>query len=342
MINLVIGDVHVTPNELDDCEALFGLIEETIKEEQPSQITFMGDLYHNHSIVDVRCIEFWKRWLDRLGKIGGLDKKYFLLVGNHDQVSPTYGYPHALLSHYRDFHIVVDKPVVGNDGLAYLPYYHDPKEFIVKAQGLAASDPKVHTLFCHQTIIGAKFETGFYVKDAVDIGALPFKHIISGHIHTPQTVGNKVLYVGSPRWRILSDAGANRYLWIFECTEERTELKKKIPTGTVCRRIYRYIDSEKERAIIAVPEALRHLADIRVDVYGSSDYIAKRTIELKAICGAKCRGFPERTKLSQVSDIEGIPIAFDRFSSKFESPNKTPLELLRTTVQERLMATALS
>ena len=268
--------------------------------------------------------------------MNGQTRAFYLLVGNHDQVSPTCGYPHALLSHYRNCHVVVDEPTLGTEGQAYLPYYHDPKEFIIKAQGLIASDPKIHTLFCHQTITGAKFETGFYVKDAVDISSLPFKHVISGHIHTPQTVGNKVLYVGAPRWRILSDAGYNRYLWVFEHTEEGTKLKKKIPTDSVCRRIYRYIDSEKEPTVIAVPEGLKHLADVRVDVYGSSDYIAKRTIELKAICGARCRGFPERTKLSQVSEAEGISVAFDRFSSKFEAPNKTPLELLRTTVQERL------
>jgi DNA repair exonuclease len=335
MLNLVIGDVHVTPGELEDCEALFGLIEKTIKEEQPTAITFMGDQYHNHSIVDVRCMEFWKRWLDRLEKVDEMGRFFFLLVGNHDQVSPTCSYPHALLSHYRDFHIVVDK-LVSNDGLAFLPYFHDPKEFMANVSELAKRTPQVHTLFCHQTITGAKYETGFYVKDAVDAGALPFKHVISGHIHTPQTVGNKVLYVGSPRWRILSDAGHNRYIWIFEHTEEGTKLKKKIPTDTVCRRIYRYIDSEKEQAIIAVPEDLKHLADIRVDVYGTGDYIAKRAIELKASCGARCRGFPERTKLSQVSEAEGISVAFDRFSSKFEAPNKTPLELLTATVQERL------
>jgi hypothetical protein len=125
-------------------------------------------------------------------------------------------------------------------------------------------------------------------------------------------------------------------LWVFEHTLEGTKLKKKIPTDTVCKRIYRFIDTETEPATITVPEELKALADIRVDVYGPSDYISKRTIELKASCGARCRGFPERIHVSQVSESEGIGVAFNQFAQKFEPPNKTDQELLLTTVQERL------
>jgi Calcineurin-like phosphoesterase len=331
MINLVVGDVHCTPNELGDCEALLGLVRRVAVEEKVGAITFMGDQYHNHSIVDVRCLEFWKRWLVELGL---LVDSIFMIVGNHDQVTPTCGFPHAMLAHPQAF--IVDRLSGGPGGYGFLPYYHDPKEFLEKANQLKSKFPEIHTLFCHQTISGAKYETGFYVKDAVECDQIPFKWVISGHIHTPQTVGNKVCYVGSPRWRTLSDAGSNRYLWIFEHTPEGTKLKKKIPTDTVCRRIYRFIDSETEPAIISVPEELKALADIRVDVYGSPEFVSKRTIELKAGYGARCRGFPERVRVSQVSEAEGVEVAFNQFVQKFNSPNKTPRELLLTAVQERL------
>jgi hypothetical protein len=339
MINLVVGDVHCTPNELGDGEALLGLVEKVMLEEKVDTVTFMGDQYHNHSIVDVRCLEFWKRWLERLEHAKDSQLRFiFMLVGNHDQVTPTCGFPHALLAHPRDFVFIVDRPngFCFGEGLGFLPYFHDPKEFLEKANGLKVKRPGLHTLFCHQTISGAKYETGFYVKDAVECDQIPFKWVISGHIHTPQTVGNKVCYVGSPRWRTLSDAGSNRYLWVFEHTPEGTKLKKKIPTDTVCRRIYRFIDTETEPAIISVPEELKALADIRVDVYGSPEFVSKRTIELKAGYGARCRGFPERVRVSQVSEAEGIEMAFTQFVQKFNSPNKTPRELLLTTVQERL------
>lgn len=329
MINLVVGDVHAIPNELGDCEALLGLVEKTVQEEHVNTITFMGDQYHNHSIIDVRCIEFWKRWIDKLSGQANV----ILIVGNHDQVTPTCSYPHALLCHSGV--AVVDKPWPTALGFACLPYYHNPEEFLEKATELS-KDPSFNTLFCHQTITGAKYESGFYAKDSVECDKIPFKHVISGHIHTPQIVGNKVLFVGSCRWRILSDAGSNRYLWVFEHTMEDTKLKKKIPTDTVCRRIYRYIDTEKEPAIIDIPEEKKALADIRVDVYGSPSFISERAIELKASFGARCRGFPERIKVSQVSEAEGVALAFDRFSSKFEPPNKTPLDLLKNTIQERL------
>jgi DNA repair exonuclease SbcCD nuclease subunit len=333
MINLVVGDVHCTPNELGDCEALLGLVEKVAIEEKVSRITFMGDQYHNHSVVDVRCLEFWHRWLDRLDDNG---RSIYLLVGNHDQVTPTCGFPHAMLSHDSESVFIVDKPEGIAGGIGLLPYYHDSKEFLGKANELKTSNPEIHTLFCHQTISGAKYETGFYVKDAVECDQIPFRHVISGHIHTPQTVGNKVCYVGAPRWRTLSDAGSSRYLWVFEHTPEGTKLKKRTPTDTVCRRIYRFIDRENEPAVLTIPEELKALADIRVDVYGDSEYISRRTIELKASFGARCRGFPERVRVAQVSESEGIGVAFSQFAQKFEAPNKTPQELLLTTVQERL------
>ena len=329
MINLVVGDVHAVPNELGDCEALLGLVQKTAQEEQANTIIFMGDQYHNHSIVDVRCIEFWKRWIDKLSGSYSL----ILIVGNHDQVTPTCSFPHALLCHSGV--VVVDKPWPTAMGFAMMPYYHDPKEFLEKATELSKFS-KAETLFCHQTITGAKYESGFYAKDSVECDFIPFKYVISGHIHTPQTIGKKVLYVGSSRYRILSDAGADRFLWLFEHTREGTKLKKRVPVDTVCRRIYRYVDTEKEPAIINIPENKKALADIRVDIYGSSSFISERAIELKAVCGARCRGFPERVKVSQVSEAEGIMSAFDRFTNKFDPPNKTPLELLKTTVQERL------
>jgi DNA repair exonuclease SbcCD nuclease subunit len=242
-----------------------------------------------------------------------------------------------LLAHNGKNIHVIDKPSVIYPGLGFVPYCYDPQEFLKGAKGLLDRFKGVHTLFCHQTMAGAKYESGFYADDSADVTELPVKHIISGHIHTPQTIGPKVLYVGSPRWRTLSDAGSNRYIWIFEHTEEKTSLKKKIRTDTVCRRIYRFTDTEKEPATISIPKSIEHLADIRVDLYGSSTYISNRSIELKARFNARCRGFPERPKLTDVSESEGIGVAFERFIQKFKAPNDSNLELLQKTVKERLL-----
>jgi DNA repair exonuclease SbcCD nuclease subunit len=330
MLTLVVGDVHCTPGELPDCQALLQLVAKVADEESVPNVIFMGDLYNSHAIVNSYCIEFWKRWLDTLAHSG---KESILLVGNHDQVSPSCNFPHALLAHSGKGIRVIDEPTTIGSGLGFIPYCYDPQDFLKGAQALL--DQNVHTLFCHQTMAGARYESGFYANDAVDVTGLPFRHIISGHIHTPQTIGAKVLYVGSPRWRTLSDAGASRYLWIFEHTEEKTVLKKRIPTDTVCRQIYSFTDTEKEPA--AIPKfQLLNLADIRVKIYGTSDYISKRSLELKAQFNARCRGFPERPKLTDVSESEGIGLAFERFAQNFKAPNGSDLEKLKQLVKERM------
>jgi len=334
VLSLVVGDVHCTPGEIPDCQALLQFVSQTAQEEKVSIVIFMGDQYHQHAIVNSYCIEFWKRWLEELT---GLGKEVVLLVGNHDQVSPSCNYPHALLAHSGKNLHTIDKPSVIFPGLGLMPYCYNPPEFLKGAQGLLNSFKGVHTLFCHQTMAGAKYESGFYANDSVDVSDLPFKHIISGHIHTPQAIGSRVLYVGAPRWRTLSDAGSNRYLWVFNHTEEKTSLVKKFATDKVCRRIYRFTDTEKEPAEISIPKALESLADIRIDVYGTSSDISNRSIELKAQFNARCRGFPERPKLAEVSESEGIGLAFERFSRKFKAPNGSNLELLQKTVKERLL-----
>ena len=325
--HLVVGDPHSTPDELDDCEALLRLVQRTADEHRVGVITFLGDLYNSHDVVTTRCIEFWHRWFRELSGQAGV----VAIRGNHDQVTPSEAFPHALLAH-PDI-VVIDRPQAMPylEGCVAMPYYHDAAEFLEGTRQLARMATRL--LFCHQTFQGAQYENGFYAKDGVDVNAVGIPSIISGHIHSPQKVG-KASYPGAPRWRTLSDANEDRFLWVLEHDGDHIRLAAKVPTGDACRRIWRYDDRPEAPADVS---NARPGDDVRIDVYGPTpEYVAERRAALKASCGAVTRPFPERARKAAVSEALGVEVAFDRYRDQFRAPNGSAPEVLSATVRERL------
>jgi hypothetical protein len=71
-----------------------------------------------------------------------------------------------------------------------------------------------HEVVCHATFNGARYENGFYAKEALDPDAVPQKRIISGHIHTPASSarsGIRAVRAGRPsRTRTSSEPFGSR------------------------------------------------------------------------------------------------------------------------------------
>jgi DNA repair exonuclease SbcCD nuclease subunit len=330
--SLVVGDPHVTPEEKDDCEKLLGLVERVASEEKVDVTIFTGDHYNNHDTVSTKVIEFWQRWHFTLK---GKCKEVVVLKGNHDQTDPRTAFPHALLSHPEVF--VVDGPKLlpfMGEGVVALPYYFDNEEFMWNARRLNEVYPAAHTLFCHATFQGAQYENGFFAKDGIDISQVPFKHVFSGHIHTPSKVG-KAIYFGAPRARTRSDANIERYIYVLEHDGVSSRFVKRIRTGPVCRRLWSFKDYPE--APINPHEHTPGKDTLWVDVFGPDEkYVRDREAFLKATFGAETRGFPDRIKRSTISESEGIENAFQKFASDFVPPNGTSKELLFNMVEERL------
>jgi DNA repair exonuclease SbcCD nuclease subunit len=334
---LLIGDPHVTPRELEDCQKLADLIVEQATIKKVEGVIFLGDLYHANSIVHTPAIEFWNNLFKRLLDLSpptDEDFEVYSLVGNHDQFSPTIRDPHALIVHKEGLldNVIIDRPTFVFDlGVAFMPYYADPDEFLKQALLLKERNPNLSTLICHQTFNGAKFNEGFYAKDSVDPSKVPF-NIISGHIHSEHTFGN-VWYPGSPRWRTLNDANQNKYIYVIDFKTKGWTLESSISTAGICKKIALYEDSAEEPCTITELDA-----DIRVKIYGTPDYLQSRVLELKAKYKAKCATFVTRTKTAKISEQDGINESFNKYSASFSPPNKTPINLLETEVKDRLNA----
>ena len=326
---LVIGDVHATPTDLADCEALWRLVGETVNKYDCTQIVLLGDLHHTHDILNTRVIDFWVKALKNYDE----GFPIVAIVGNHDQLTPSIRGPHSLIP-YRELCQVIDTPQQFN-GDCYMPYYYNPAEFVEQAVKLKEANLDVDTLFCHQTFTGADGGLGFFSKDAVEPSAVPFKRVISGHIHKPMRLG-KVAYFGAPRWKTLTDAETEiRNIYILEPGKPPIA----IPTNTHCTRIYKFDDSEETPLNINLTDDELSRADLRITVLGSSDYISKRMTELKAKYNAKCRGVPVRSRLAKASESEGILTAFNRFSESFTPPNGSDKKVLLKEAYERIQAT---
>jgi DNA repair exonuclease SbcCD nuclease subunit len=330
---LIVGDVHVTPQELDDCKALGDLVVKTAVEQSVDCVLFLGDLYHANSIVHTPAIAFWNSLFGRLVEF--TKAEIVALVGNHDQFSPTIRDPYSLIVHAEQsprVHIV-DKiqSLAFLPNLVLAPYYADHEGFLQDILTFKNSNPGVKTLVCHQTFDGAKFNEGFYAKDAVNPHAVPM-NIIAGHIHTQHSFGN-VWYPGSPRWRILSDANQEKHLHVVDMgADGNYTVSVRVSTGEVCRRIFQYVDSPESPANVAASQR----DDVRVDVYGPPDYVRDRMVELKAKHSARCRPFPTKVRQQTVTEADGIEVSFKKYQSNFRAPNGTDINVLTEAVTRRL------
>jgi DNA repair exonuclease SbcCD nuclease subunit len=324
---LIVGDVHATPRELPDCVALWELVMRTADSQKCDCIILLGDQHDTHDIVNTRVIDFWR---DAFYQCAADQIKVVALVGNHDQCTPTIRDPHAMLSYYG-LDWVGHHPYIC-DGISALAYYYNPKEFIDAAINVKDLDPKNEVLFCHQTFVGAEEGLGFKSPDSVDPASVPFKIIISGHIHKPMKIG-KVWYPGSPRWRNITDAEVDkRAIWVWEPGNNPIP----VLTNDICTRIIKLDDSVENPVDDKLVGLNLDKCDLRVSVFGNIDYITNRITELKTKYNAKCRGVPTRNRLAKVSESEGVDKAFKRFSNNFTPPNGTDKELLLKTVHGRL------
>jgi predicted phosphodiesterase len=147
---LIVGDLHVTPQEIEDCGNLAKLILETVDKFNIEQVLFLGDLYHANSIVHTPAIAYWNSLFGKLSKKCDV----IALVGNHDQFSHTIRAPYSLIIHSEQnerIH-VIDKvstlPILPNVCLA--PYYAEPDLFFQDVTGFKLTHPDSKTLVCHQ------------------------------------------------------------------------------------------------------------------------------------------------------------------------------------------------
>jgi DNA repair exonuclease SbcCD nuclease subunit len=323
---LVVGDPHAVVEELDDCQRLIDCVCDSVVRHRPETVLFLGDLFHNHAQMRIEVKAFWVQAFQRIRALG---PAVVVLVGNHDlPQSGASADQHALVGLDPELASVVSEPEELVAGVWMLPY-------MAKADFSAwlAAHQDVGGIICHQTFQGSRYENGFFAPDGVETAELPPKAwVISGHIHTPQTVG-AVWYPGAPRWRSIMDAGVDRYIHMVEVAPYAYDRLADIRTDRWCRRLEVeavYTEEDLARALERDPRGLR------VNVSGDRAFVEKAEAALKQR-GVKMRSSITRTATDgRVRESEGIAKAFGRYWETVQVPALVTKDALRQLVAQRL------
>lgn len=318
---LYIGDVHAVVDELDDCRALMSFVTSICKQERAIPV-LLGDLHHEHGVIRVEVMDFWRNALKRLRSDADIDL-IIALVGNHDRPRQDGAQAHALMA-YEGLCTAVGSTPLLYHGIRFVGFQDSAEEFVRQAQGGG-------TLVCHQTFAGGKYENGFYAPDSIDPNLLSQENIISGHIHSPQSFG-KVWYPGAPRWRTLSDANQSRSVWVLTHGEDGSVIdRKEYSTDSICKQIRHEIDTPGSP--VATPLDSRF--DWRVDIRGPADWIESRRVDLLGP-GVRIRTFREKEAAPKVRESQGIGNAFSAYLAAYRPVHGTNPAVLQQMVQERL------
>lgn len=321
---LFVGDVHAVVEELDDCQALMDLIDRTVANQRVDRVVFLGDQHHNHAVVRVEVMEWWRTSLRRLYKHG---LNIVMLVGNHDRPNDASSKAHSLMA-YDGLARVIDEPT-WIENMLLVPYMHDKEEFVRLVTKAGPSEANV--LVCHQTFNGALYENGFFAPDGIDPEVLSgWGKVISGHIHTPQKFG-RVEYVGAPRWRTLSDANIERSLMLYDSESDRMKL---IPTGMDCKPIFSTLITPQDPYSAEKPLESRGVT--HVTVRGPAQFVEEQVAVIrKNHANVRIRTIPDQRQIT-VRESEGIAAAMERFVGTYVGKNGTKSDVLLSMLKERL------
>lgn len=281
---LRIGDPHVKPNNIDEADALMNFVNVMILTHRPDRVELLGDLMHTHSILRLEVVEFWDQWLDTLSETCEL----VVLVGNHDQSGDYTSASNSLsvFNRIRKKNLKIVEKARHDREFAYMAYFHNHEQFIEIANNMAALGAKI--LVCHQTFDGSKYETGMYAPDGVDPALLNYDLIISGHIHSRQTIQNgkqKIIYPGTAKWDTASDANEKKGIWLYDHAEDGSIISEQmLSTADVCTPIISVVWKEGD----VMPD-LPKRAKASVELIGSSDWVTKNKALLKGKVSLKTK-----------------------------------------------------
>ena len=314
---MFMGDPHAQISNLTEMNKLVDFTIEKCAEAQVDALVVSGDLFHTHSVIRMEVQNFWISAIDKMSK--SPIKKIYLLVGNHDQIGDKQRESQmSALDIFSNFakNVIVIKDKLVDGELGFIAYTSDNNKFLADAKALFEYGAK--RLFCHQTFDGSKFDNGFYAPHGIDPQSLSvFTEVVSGHIHTSQTVGANVFYPGTPKWDSLSDANQDKGIWLSEAPN-KWEI---IPTDSVCTKIVKITvlesDEDKEISIDSKHSTI-------VELVGNSSWINKKSKSLRNKCRVVARPTDaiDRRSSGEVSGKMSLNDYLDKDSTIYDKSYK--------------------
>jgi DNA repair exonuclease SbcCD nuclease subunit len=273
---LRVGDPHILISNLSDSNKLIESVFNYSIKNNITHIEFLGDLFHNHAVMRLEILNFWKNAFKKLSEIP--DVRIIAIAGNHDMVGGKADgmVPTALDTLQTDKVKIVNKPYglkINDISILYMPYYNDHIKYLKDCEDMYRLG-YTDLLVAHQTFTGAQYASGFYADDGIDPASLPQTNIISGHIHTTQQIG-KCFYPGTPKWDGINDANQEKGFWVFEHKKD-TYNKKLINTQEIVTKYVKYTVKEGEEIPDLDPKNKNYL-----ELVGSSSWVVSIKKKIK-------------------------------------------------------------
>lgn len=190
---IVTADLHLTARSQDEYRWRFlSWLANLIDKEEATDLFILGDLTakkDNHPSWLVNNL------VKQLNEITSLECNIYILMGNHDYINPSMPFFNFLNQIPKINFVTNPQTLAEREGLRIrmVPHCADKTRMLELAQW------PTDYLFLHETVSGARAINGAKlegVSPAV-IQAMKANHVISGHLHTPQKIG-QVTYCGAP------------------------------------------------------------------------------------------------------------------------------------------------
>mgnify|MGYP003951373259 FL=1 len=226
-----------------------------------------GDVYDNRQSVNLLVLHRTIGLFEKFSEI--FEDGIYCIAGNHDIMRKNTNDITSLDTiKYIPNVNVYKEPITIETKDASLLLMPWRKSHADEATCIAGSDAEY--LFCHTTVLGAKFDKYRHSGEGLDSGDCKgFKRVYTGHIHLAQEYKN-ILYVGNPYQMTRSDANNSKGFW---CVDFENDGKETYYENTYSPKFVKiYINK-------ALESTLQEIIDIStnnfVDVYVPNDYLMK-------------------------------------------------------------------
>lgn len=295
---IFVGDLHSKTSNIEETIHIFEKIVKVAVENNVKEIILLGDLFDTHGIVHLPVTHCYFNLFNKYKNF-----HFICLVGNHDYITHGNYQEHSLITFKGLNNVTIVDDLTNIDSFDLIPHCSEDKflEFCNKK--------KSNTLICHHTFVGAQYENGFYAPDGIDLDKVPYKTVISGHVHLNHQVG-KCFYPGTPRWLKESDANQDKGIWLWDGAQDF----KFISTDDVCRKIFSVDITEDSNLNIAINNQHRYI----FNVHGNNSFL--NSIVERFSTNVEIRHFPVNDKKNIVKESDGILNSLKNFVLNHYNP----------------------
>jgi len=236
----VVGDPHFKKTNQKETDILVEDCIKLVKYKKPEFTVILGDVYDEGEYIHHTCIKRVNNFILRLRDLCHV----YILVGNHDRpnnrVYLTDDHPFELFSYLSNVTIVYRCHTFEwrNKKICMMPYVPNGM-FHQACNDCNINITDYDLFFCHQEF--KHCSTNLITKSDCDEWLSYYPFCVAGHIHKKQTIGNNLIYPGTP-YQVKFDEDTDKGIYIMNENFEFEQFETRIPPKINLKINYNEID----------------------------------------------------------------------------------------------------